>query len=110
MKTYLFTYCLSLLLAMGLTPLIIEYARRKRLVDKPNVRSIHRDSMPRLGGVTIFFASMLTILPVLFVHNTIGQAFRQLGLKVWVLLLGSAMMFLLGLYDDSKGLRPTKTQ
>jgi UDP-GlcNAc:undecaprenyl-phosphate GlcNAc-1-phosphate transferase len=91
---------------MGLTPLIIEYARRKRLMDRPNIRSIHKDSMPRLGGVAIFFASLLTILPVLFIQNTIGHAFRQLGPKIWILLTGSSMMFLLGLYDDSRGLRP----
>jgi UDP-GlcNAc:undecaprenyl-phosphate GlcNAc-1-phosphate transferase len=90
---------------MGLTPVLIELARRRGWVDQPNARSVHKQPIARLGGVAIFFAAMLATLPVLFVQNTIGDSFRDLGIKILALLTGASMMFALGLYDDLHGLR-----
>jgi len=90
---------------MGATPLLIELARRRGWVDAPNARSLHRQPIARLGGVAIFFAMMLATLPVLFVHNAVGDTFRDLGIKIVALLAGGALMFAIGLYDDLKGMR-----
>jgi UDP-GlcNAc:undecaprenyl-phosphate GlcNAc-1-phosphate transferase len=90
---------------MGVTPVLIELARRRNWVDQPNARSVHKQPIARLGGVAIFFAAMLATLPVLFVPNAVGESFRDLGIKILALLTGASMMFALGLYDDLHGLR-----
>ena len=105
MRTYLFTFCLSLLISMGLTPLIIEFARRKKLHDEPNVRSVHTEAIPRLGGITIFASTVLVIIPVILLQNIIGAAFRKAAVQIIVILLSSGLMFLIGLIDDIKGIR-----
>ena len=49
MKTYFFTYCLSFLLATAMTPIVILWAQRRGLVDKPDGRKIHTVAIPRVG-------------------------------------------------------------
>jgi UDP-GlcNAc:undecaprenyl-phosphate GlcNAc-1-phosphate transferase len=94
-----------MIISMGLTPVVIEFARRKKLHDEPNVRKVHSNPIPRIGGVVIFLSSMTLILPVLFLPNVIGQEFRNILLKIIVLLCCSAFVFVVGLIDDLKGLR-----
>ncbi|MCH7917243.1 MAG: undecaprenyl/decaprenyl-phosphate alpha-N-acetylglucosaminyl 1-phosphate transferase [Planctomycetes bacterium] len=105
MKTYLFTYCLSLLLASAMTPIVILWARRRGLVDKPAARKIHTLAIPRVGGIAIFLGAMLAILPVLAMRNQVGAEFREVMPQVVVLLLCSSALFIVGLYDDLKRLR-----
>lgn len=105
MKTYLFTFCLSLLLALGITPLVIDLARRRKWIDIPNVRSVHHRPIARLGGIALFIATMLTILPVLFIQNMVGGAFHGQGIKIIAILSGGCFLFFVGLADDLYNLR-----
>jgi UDP-GlcNAc:undecaprenyl-phosphate GlcNAc-1-phosphate transferase len=105
MKTYLLTYCLALLLSTGLTPLIIRWAKKNRLEDFPDARKSHRQPIARLGGIAIFVATMLSIIPLLYLNNGIGQAFRGIWVKVVCMLGASSLIFGVGLLDDLKGLR-----
>ena len=105
MLTYLFTYCLALLVAMGLTPLVIAWAGSHCLVDRPDARKIHKTPVARLGGVALFSSAMLAILSVLFVQNRVGSLFRSFGVEVVALLAGASAVFAVGLYDDLRGAR-----
>ena len=105
MKTYLLTYCIALLISTGLTPYLIRWAGRNNLVDLPDARKIHRKPIARLGGIAIFAAAMLAIIPLLCLNNAIGQAFRDIWLKVVCMLAAGSLMFTIGLLDDLKGLR-----
>ncbi len=105
MKTYLLTYCLALLISTGLTPILIRWANKNHFVDLPDARKIHRKPVSRLGGIAIFVATMLAIIPLLCLNNNIGQAFRGIWVKVVCMLGASSLMFVVGLFDDLKGLR-----
>ena len=105
MKTYFFTYCLSFLLATAMTPIVILWAQRRGLVDKPDGRKIHTVAIPRVGGIAIFLGAILAILPVLALQNRIGTEFRAVMPEMMVLLLGSSALFVVGLCDDLKRLR-----
>ena len=108
MTTYLFTYALALLLSTALTPVVIAWAQRSKLVDKPDARKIHTRAIARVGGIAIFLGAMLAILPALAINNSVGSALRQLGPKISALLVVSTLMFLVGLYDDLKGIGAKK--
>ncbi len=84
---------------------MIAWARKRNLVDKPDARKIHKNAIARVGGIAIFVGTMLAILPVLFLENHLGEAFRGRILQIGVLLLGSTFMFWVGLHDDIKGVR-----
>ena len=100
MLAYCLTFGISLILSLGLTPMLIDLAERFNLVDQPDARKVHKNPIPRVGGIAIFFASVITILPLLCLPNIIGITFRESVLQIVALLVGSLMMFCLGLYDD----------
>ena len=105
MKTYLFTYWLALLLVMGLTPIVILWARKRELVDKPDIRKIHSLPVARIGGIAIFLGTMLTIIPLFCLPTMTGQVFRSNRFEILALLIASTCIFAVGLYDDIKNAR-----
>ena len=102
---------LALGLAAALTPLIAKAAGALRLFDAPGeARRMHQMPVPRLGGVAVylvaaFVASMLFVYtsPIFVTNGPVGDA--QIKLMTGVF-LGSALLFLVGLVDDLRGLSP----
>ena len=105
MKTYLSVYLGSAFLALIITPVIIWLTRHLKAADHPGARTVHKKPVPRIGGVAIFVSMVGLIVPVLFLHNTIGQSFRSIQFKVIALLSAAAFMFVVGVIDDIKDLR-----
>ena len=77
-----------------LVPLIISFSEKQGLLDKPNERKIHSHPVPRLGGISIWFCTVVSFLVLILLSY---YPHRSL---VSGLLLGSSLMFLLGLVDD----------
>jgi UDP-GlcNAc:undecaprenyl-phosphate GlcNAc-1-phosphate transferase len=105
MKTYLCVYLGSAFLALMITPAIIWLAHKIKAVDSPGPRKVHSRPTPRIGGLSIILSTIGLVLPVLFLQNTIGDAFRDIQLHIVVLLSTGTFIFLVGLIDDIKGLR-----
>ena len=104
MQTFLCVYLGSALIAIIITPIIIKFARRIKAVDRPGVRTVHTRAVPRIGGVTIFLSAMILIVMVLFLNNSIGQAFRNMRLQLISLFCSATFIFMVGLVDDLRGL------
>ena len=77
-----------------LVPLVIAFSKKEGLVDLPNERKIHKIPVSRLGGVAIWTSTMLTFLCLVF------MSYYPSGNLLSGILLGSSLMFLLGLVDD----------
>ena len=105
MKTYLFVYLGSALLALAITPIVIWFARRIKAFDAPGIRKVHSNPVPRIGGIAIFISAMLLILPVLLLPNTVGKEFRDMKLQIIALLMTATFIFIIGFIDDIKGMR-----
>ena len=105
MKTYIAVYLGSAFVALVVTPLVIRLAHWLKILNIPGVRDVHSKPVPRVGGVAIFFSAMLTLFLVLLLQNTIGIAFRDILPQITALLVAAAMIFLVGLIDDIRGLR-----
>ena len=86
MKTYLFVYLGSTILSLVFTPVIIWIARRLSIVDVPGQRHMHVKPIARIGGVAIWLSMLSLTLPVLFLSNMIGDAFRDILSEVVVML------------------------
>jgi UDP-GlcNAc:undecaprenyl-phosphate/decaprenyl-phosphate GlcNAc-1-phosphate transferase len=87
----------ALLIAIAATPIARRIAPKLGVMDQPNPRKVHARPMPLLGGAAIVIASLLTLL-------LLRDRFeiQQLG----SILLGAALVALLGFYDDRWGMRP----
>ena len=105
MNTYLCIYLGAAFIAIMVTPMAIRFARAASLMDSPGVRRIHTTPVPRLGGLAVAAAMLPMICCVLFMDNTIGQAFRRNGTQFTVLLVGAVFMLAVGLIDDVRGMR-----
>jgi len=77
-----------------LVPLVISFSKKEGLVDLPNERKIHTIPVSRLGGIAIWASTMLTFLSLIFL------SYYPYGSLLSGILLGSSLMFLLGLIDD----------
>ncbi len=104
MYTHIGVYFGAAYLALVITPFAIWLARRIGAVDRPTVRSIHTQPIPRIGGVAIYLSSMGAIVPLLLLDTALGRAFLDVRLHVGTLLGLATAVFLVGLIDDLRGL------
>lgn len=102
---YAAAFCGALAIALLLTPLLREAARKIGMVDLPDARRINKVPVPRGGGLSIFvaFHVMLAAL-VLSMGAPVSQQFSL----HWQgrFLLASGLLVVIGLIDDKVGMRP----
>jgi UDP-GlcNAc:undecaprenyl-phosphate GlcNAc-1-phosphate transferase len=105
MHSYAFTFCVSLLSALLLTPLVGRLAIRAGAVTTPRARDIHDRAVPRLGGVAIAAAFFASLLALGVIDTSVAQLlWKQPSLSIG-LALGGAALGALGLMDDTVGVR-----
>ncbi len=86
-----FILLFSVLAACFLTPLCRVLALKLKILDRPDWRKIHDQPTPLLGGVAVFIAFSVA----LFLNNVFLPGMKSL-------LLGTTLIFLMGLIDDVK--------
>lgn len=105
---YLGIFALALTLSFGLTRYIRNLATLRGWVSAPlSERHLHNAPLPRLGGVAIFGAFVLSVgvaLAISAYHPSLrfGSSLKTL----LTILLPGCLVFLLGLYDDLRGVGP----
>jgi UDP-N-acetylmuramyl pentapeptide phosphotransferase/UDP-N-acetylglucosamine-1-phosphate transferase len=85
-------------LALAFTPAFRAAARRGGLLDRPNSRSSHQRVVPRGGGAAIVAATLLALW--------LGEGNWSVRSGGGAILLGGAVLALVGLWDDRHGLSP----
>lgn len=107
----LFLY-LSAMILSGLSgyifiPFITRFCLRKRIFDIPDARKIHKNPIPRLGGITFVPGMLLATLLVLFIMGS--QSGSGLTLSLWSLgfCLSLLIVYITGFVDDLVGLSAT---
>ena len=93
---YLLAFLLPLLLSLALTPLVRLLALRFGRLDTPTDIKTHKVPTPLFGGAAVFLAFAATLLILRFYTSFPTGTLRDLR----VMLMGGAVMFLLGLIDD----------
>ncbi|MDX1920938.1 MAG: MraY family glycosyltransferase [Candidatus Caenarcaniphilales bacterium] len=91
-------FAIALISSLILTPLICNWAVKLKLLDKPGGRHIHKNPVPRLGGVSIYLSLIIASLLFLIVYGRYspgGIRFELLGI-----LAGGTLIFVVGLLDD----------
>ena len=106
MKTHITVYFGAALVAMFLVPIISRLAKKYQLVDTPGPRKVHQIPVPRIGGIVFIVSTLALVLPVFFLNNEIGRAFRESKTEFIILLAGASFIFAVGLIDDLRTVRP----
>lgn len=100
---YVIISLLSGYLCYVFVPLVNKYCIDHKLFDMPGPRKIHTVPIPRLGGVAMFLAYFLGLIPGFLLLPDLWQA----NIKPLVgIYLGGLIIFILGMVDDIKGVKP----
>jgi UDP-GlcNAc:undecaprenyl-phosphate/decaprenyl-phosphate GlcNAc-1-phosphate transferase len=105
MASFSMTYLIGLVLALLLVPAVIKLARKNQWVDIPNARSVHEQPIARLGGIAVFVSFLMAIAYTFTLNRAACESFQEQWIQTLALLLGSVIVFFVGLYDDLKGVR-----
>ncbi len=96
-QLYLYSFLMALFMALVLTPVMRRVAIHFEILDHPlsDVKT-HKKPVPYLGGVAVFSAFLIALVITRFLTNFPTGTLRSLR----GILLGSVIIFLLGLADD----------
>jgi len=75
---------------------VLMFTRRFGLFDPVEARKVHTGNVPRLGGIGI----ILGFVAGLVVYTLVSGG--SFDFRVWALILGSALVFVMGVWDDLK--------
>lgn len=93
-RTILLFSFISFALCAVFTPLIILFCKKFSLYDSVNARKIHSGNIPRLGGIGIIIAFMLSVVPCFLIDKNLST------MNTIPILVAGFIIFLFGIIDD----------
>jgi UDP-GlcNAc:undecaprenyl-phosphate GlcNAc-1-phosphate transferase len=97
---------LAFCVAFVLTPLCRNLAIRWGLVDQPDhIRKFHTKPIPRIGGISIFIAYLISVALLLLSPILAGNMIRDHLDVIRKLIPAATIVFFAGLLDDLLGLK-----
>ena len=104
---HLTAFALGLTFCVLLVPVIVRVAHARGILDQPEPgRRIHAVAVPRLGGVAIFLGTTAAAGMVFLLSRSAGALDLPYPTVLPGLTIGATIVFLTGLVDDLRGLRP----
>ena len=95
-KTLMLSFLVAFIVSFLMTPAAIKIAPKVGAMDIPkDDRRMHTKAMPRFGGMAIFIGVAVSMIYSLSASH-----------RIMMILTGGAAMYLLGVADDIKGLKP----
>lgn len=91
----------SFLTSLSAVFLILRLSNKFNLFDSVDDRKIHTGDIPRLGGIGIFTGFLTGLLFFAVTYDT-----GSLGNNMMALFIGSAIIFVMGVWDDFKPWKP----
>lgn len=100
---YLSVFIIAGVVSLLITPQVIRFATRRGILGAPLEKETQLRPIPLLGGIAIFIAfSVSTSLAFLLSR---GELLGEYDTHFIGLLLGSALILGLGIYDDIRGIK-----
>ncbi len=101
MFSYLLAFSTALFASLFVTRIVREWAKRKGWVDKPDgKRKLHSHPIPRVGGLGLYLALVMGLVPIAFLHTAVADYMLQNQRPLGFVLALSGLMMLVGLWDD----------
>lgn len=93
MQIYIVAFIIAVAVAYFATPHVKELAIKAGAMDTPNERKVHREPIPRMGGLAIYFG----VVAAVFISMKINH-------QILGIFLGGSIMLAVGIIDDIKQL------
>ena len=62
MPDYILSFLIAVAVALAITPLVMLLAKKTGAIDAPDPRKVHKKPIPRIGGIGIYIAFMVSFL------------------------------------------------
>ena len=99
------SFLLSIVCGFAFIPLIIKFCKKKGLYDIPNGRKVHKNAIPRLGGLSFMPSMLLASLIVMVIYNIQSDGdFIQISLWSIGFFFSLLIIYGVGIVDDLVGL------
>jgi UDP-GlcNAc:undecaprenyl-phosphate GlcNAc-1-phosphate transferase len=103
-NTYFALFLIATFASLVITPLIRRLCERLRLLDVPtDGRRVHRNAIPRLGGVAIYLSLLMALSTLPLVSNLLTQSLAEYRDQLFVAAIPATLVLILGIYDDLRG-------
>jgi len=96
---YAVGFAIALIVALLMTPLVKKFAFFVGAIDKPNHRKVHTRIMPRMGGLAIYLALIVSFFCVIALFPEGTLLGKDLNLLKAVL-VGGTIIVITGAFDD----------
>jgi len=90
-KEIIYMITIPFFVVLAIVPFIIKAAFHVGALDIPNKRKVHKEAMPRLGGLAIYIGFIVGYI-----------LFGTMSLRMNAILIGSFIIILTGVFDDIK--------
>lgn len=96
---YIVIFAVAFVISLIATPFSMWFAQKVGAIDKPKARGMHKESLPRMGGIAIVLGFMLSILLFMPFMPDLNKK------QCFGILLGALIIVILGMIDDIYNLR-----
>jgi len=98
-----FTFVVAWIVTWRFMPRVRQFALKVGWADQPNARRLNKEPLPNAGGLAIFAG----VVAALIVATTLRPILiQEVQVQVLAILLGGAILVLVGFVDDQFGLPP----
>jgi len=103
---YLFiSFIASALTSMLLMPWILYLCKRNGYYDSPDYRKVHKNPVPRLGGVAFLPSAIIGVSASLYTLFNAEQASIRINVSTLVMTAGAFLIYFIGFFDDRFGMK-----
>jgi UDP-GlcNAc:undecaprenyl-phosphate GlcNAc-1-phosphate transferase len=100
----LYAGLLAVVIALVATPIVMRISVRIGAVDMPEERRVHTRPTPRMGGVAIAVAMLVSAVALVDWHVGDYGTARIFSDQMIATLIGAVLVVAIGAHDDAKGL------
>lgn len=105
---YFIAFIAAIIGTIVFTPVSMLLAKKFDVLDYPRARKVHRQPLPRWGGIGIYCGVMFAILILLTSVGPFKELLKfntgELSKQLAGIIFGSTVVFVLGLIDDKKSI------
>lgn len=103
---FIIAFLFSTVCGFVFIPLILNFCKEKNLYDIPNSRKLHKNAIPRLGGISFLPSMLIAMVLSIAVANNQGQGGNQVTFSLWSLYFFISLLLIygVGIIDDMIGL------
>lgn len=101
-------FLISLICGFIIIPVITEFCKKRKLYDIPNERKVHKNAIPRLGGVCFMPSMIISFLLAMAVYyQSIGKENATFSMWSFYFIISLTIIYITGIIDDIIGLDAT---